>query len=86
MHQFALIVLDVELYLLFMVLSAHFFVDQEDLVQEKMHILVHVDSLFMSHLIASFFQLLNACVHNPQFFVLAMALDYVFDSFGCIDS
>ncbi len=50
-----------------------------------MHILIHVGSFFVSHLIASFLKLLNTSVHNPQFFILAMALDYVFDSFGCID-
>ena len=49
LHQLRLIEPNVELDLVLMVLARHLFVNQEDFVKEKMHILVMVVSFLIGH-------------------------------------
>ena len=62
--QLRLIKLNVQLDLTRVVVARHLFVDEEDLVQEQVHVLFHVRAFFMGRLPATFAQLLHARVYD----------------------
>ena len=77
--QFRLIKLDVQLDLTRVVVAGQLFVDEEDLVQEQVHVLFHVRAFFVGRLPATFAQLLHARVNDLERPVLAMSFQDVLD-------
>ena len=78
-EQLRLIKLDVQLDLTRVVVAGQLFVDEEDLVQEQVHVLFHVRAFFVGRLPATFAQLLHTRVYDLERPVLAMSFQDVLD-------
>ena len=78
-EQLRLIKLDVQLDLTRVVMAGQLFVNEEDLVQEQVHVLFHVRAFFVGRLPATFAQLLHARVYDLERPMLAMSFQDVLD-------